>query len=349
MDVLYEDRKLHNDGIFDSLAGYKEWFHYLGTFYVDGELLTFMLGFPRSYTGMGAFGWIFYKGQQYSLAGNLKDKNHDGFYELQRIPIHFEPSKKGYTLSYTTDPALKSNLYSGTVKGEFPDYTFEIKTPQLEIEINMQINSPSESVFKKEVFSSMPFGKRLASWFHSGDVKASVKGTIEGVNIHSTDAMNRGWYERMWSKVIVLVPSEWLWFMAHLDNGAVFDLYTAATLGVRVHPLDECWLYHEGIFHEFPHYEAHLPDHLGEAIRRKEYSSITGECITCEGRNLEDSFTIKATITDFRQYEFRDCTANIKYTNFIFDTEGEACIKGVNFDLKGRGAAERAPILYWWL
>ena len=354
MNVAYEDKKLHNDGIFDGFMGYKEWFHYLGTFSIKGSWLTFMLGFPMSYTGMGAFGWISFKGKQYSLAGNLKDTDRDGFYELQRIPVQFRPSHTGYTLWYIAEPE-PYEVYNGIIKGKFPEknfnphYTFDIETPDLHVEIEMKINTP-ESLYTKEVFSWMPDEKRIASWFHSGDVSASLKGFIGGEDVTS-DATSKGWYERMWSKVIVLVPSEWLWLMSHLDNGAVFDLYTAKTAGLRVHPLDECWLYLNGAFHEFSHYCTHFPEGLEDAIKKKKYSDIIGECITCEGnnKNKTKSFRVEATVVDFRQYEFRNYAADIRYTNFILETVGEAVIDGEHIDMKGRGAAERAPVLYWWL
>jgi hypothetical protein len=346
MDVAYEDRKLHDDGIFDGLMGYKEWIHYQGTFFVNGKPLALVMGFPRSYTGMGAFGWISFDGNQYSLAGN-KDTDKNGFFDLQRIPVHFSPSEPGYILQYTAEPE-PHKVYDGTMRGAFPDYAIEVKTPDLDITIELSINS-SESIYQKEVFQWMPFKKRVASWFHSGDVAASLKGTIAGRPVTTDINKNRGWYERMWSKVVVLWPSEWLWFMAHLDNGAVFDLYTAKSAGMRMHPLDECWLYDTEVFHEFSHYEAEFPEDLKGAIQKRDYSEIVGKCIVCRGKNGGNSFDITATVTDFRQYEFRDYTADIKYTNFIFETDGKALIDGNAIDMKGRGAAERAPIKYWWL
>jgi hypothetical protein len=348
MNVAYEDKKLHNDGIFDSLMGYKEWFHYLGAFSVKGKPLTFMLGFPMSYTGMGAFGWISFDKKQYSLAGNLKDVNNDGFYELQRFPVHFESSKTGYTLEYVAEPE-PGKEYRGVIKGDYPHYTFDMKTPDISIIIKMTINEPQKSVFEKEVFEWMPFNKRLASWFHSGDVTISLKGTIGKDTVETGAEKSRGWYERMWSKVVVLWPSEWLWFMTHLDSGAVFDLYTAVSLGIRVHPLDECWLYKKGVFHEFSDYKAEFEKGLKEALKKKKFKDAIGKHIYCTGKEGEDSFNITATITDFRQYEFQDYSACIKYTNFVFETEGEAVINGDTQNMKGRGSAEWAPMKYWWL
>ncbi len=347
MDVVKEDKKLHDDGIFGKLMGYKEWFHYLGIFWVNGEPLTFMLGTPMSFTGRGAFGWISYKGNQYSLAGN-KDTDKNGFFDLQRIQVPFEPTETGYQLWYIAEPDIGA-VYKGVITGAFPDYTFTMKTPDINTEITMRIEVPRHSVYQKEVFEWMPDEKRLASWFHSGDVTASITGTIGGKDVTSTDERNRGWYERMWSKVVVLWPSDWLWFMVHLDNGAVFDLYQAKTIDMCVHPLDECWVYQDQIFHEFPQYTIALPRDLEKAIENKDYNSILDKCIRCEGKNKENSFTIDATVTDFRQYEFHDYSANIKYINFMFETAGEAVIDGSSIDMKGRGAAEWAPILYWWV
>lgn len=348
MDVAYEDRKLHNDGIFDTLMGYKEWFHYQGTFSVHGDPLTFVLGFPKSYTGMGAFGWISYEGNQYSLAGNTKDVDHDGFYDLETTAAFKQlHDKKGYTLQYETGSTPEK--YKGFIEGVFPRYTIDVKTPDLDLVITMEINSPQTSVAEKKVFEWMPCNKRFASWFHSGDITISLAGTVSGSKIDVGAEESRGWYERMWSKVVVLWPSEWFWFMVHLDNGDVFDLYIAKTMDTTVHPLDECWLYDKGIFYEFFRYNAHFPRELEEAIKKRKYSEIIGKCITCRGENEENSFEVRATITDFRQYEFNDYSANIKYTNFLFDTEGEAVIDGKTVDMKGQGAAERAPMLYWWL
>ncbi len=346
MNVAYEDSKLHNDGIFDSLMGYKEWFHYQGTFSVNGNPLTFVMGFPKSYTGMGVFGWISFEGKQYSLAGNTKDVDHDGFHELETT-AEFGTLQKGYTLTYEAG-STPEDTYKGHIEGVFPKYTIDVKTPDLDLVITMEINSPQISVAEREIFEWIPFNKRFASWFHSGDITASLKGTLQGKKVEA-DAKSRGWYERMWSKVMVLWPSEWFWFMVHLDNEAVFDLYVAKSIGIRVPPLDECWLYVKGVFHEFSCYNADFPRSLRDAMKKKEYSEVIGKCITCKGKNGGNSFEVKATITDFRQYEFQNYSADIKYTNFIFDTEGEAQINGNTIDMKGQGAAEWAPIRYWWL
>ena len=97
MDVAYEDGRLHDDGIF-GLAGYREWFHYVGTFSVSGKPLTFMLGFPRSREGTGALGWVWFNGKQYSLAGN-KDTDVNRFFDLKAradintaVPGYAKPS-----------------------------------------------------------------------------------------------------------------------------------------------------------------------------------------------------------------------------------------------------------------
>lgn len=351
MNVPYEDRKLHNDGIFDSLLGYKEWFHYQGTFFVGEKPLTFVMGFPQSFTGLGVLGWVSFDNRQFSLAGNLEDEDHDGFFDL-KTRAHYRKiqknGKKGYNLRYEGGPNPEET-YKGNVEGIFPELTIDITTPDCDFVISMDINSPQTSVAQTEVFKQMPFRKRIASWFHSGDTTASVKGTIQDTDVTTTSNRNRGWYERMWSKVTVLWPSEWFWFMIHLDNGAVFDLYIATSMGLRVHSFDECWLYENGTFHRFTHYDGHVPENLGRAIAIQDYSEIIGERITCKGKEKDSSFQVDATITDFRQYEFHNYSANINYTNFIFETEGEAIIGGNTIDMKGRGVAEWAPMKYWWI
>lgn len=347
MDIKYEDKKLHDDGIFDSLMGYKEWFHFLGTFFVDETPLSFMLGFPRSFTGMGAFGWIAFRKKQYSLVGN-PDQDKDGFFDLQRIPVKVQTRKAGYELWYIAEPQPR-RIYHGIITGEFPHYTLDIETPEIDIEMDMKIKLNPYSIATKEVFHWMPFDKRIASWFHSGDVTASLKGTIKGEDVTTSNRKNRGWYERMWSKIPVLWPSKWLWFMSHLDTGAVLDLYIATTLGIRVPVFNECWLYINGKFHPFREYTAEFPHTLETAIGEKRFLDILGERIHCKGYDKDNSFDITAEITDFRQYEFCDYSARVKYTNFFFETTGTAVIDGATMDLKGRGAAERAPMLYWWL
>jgi len=347
MNVQYEDKKLHNDGIFDGFMGYKEWFHYQGTFFVDGKPLNFVLGFVRSYSCWGVLGWISFDGKQFSLAGNIKDKDSYGVYKLRKFDVGFTSRENGYTFQYKTEPEPGS-VYTGTVEGEFPEYKMNIKTPDLHIEIEMRINSPEISVYQEEIFEWMPFGKRISCWFHSGDITASMKGTVQGRKVTS-GGENRGWYERQWSKVPVLWPSEWLFFMIHLDNGAVFDLYVVRSLGIRVQSLDECWLYENGTFHEFTDYDAHFSPNLKKAIKEKEYSEIVGNRITCSGSKSENSFNVDAVITDFRQYRFCSFYAAIKWNNFVFETEGEATIGGKTIDMKGRGIAEWAPIKYWWL
>ncbi|MBU7015197.1 MAG: hypothetical protein HXS52_03600 [Theionarchaea archaeon] len=347
MEVKDEDKKLHDDGILDSLMGYKEWFHFLGTFFVDETPLSFMLGFPRSFTGMGAFGWIAFQKNQYSLVGN-PDQDKDGFFDLQRIPVKFQTTTSGYELWYVAEPQPR-NIYHGIIEGNYPHYALEIETPQVDIKMTMDIELDPCSVTTKEVFSWMPFEKRIASWFHSGDITMSLKGTVRGEDVTTSSRKNRGWYERMWSKIPVCWPSEWLWIMSHPETGAVLDLYIATSLGIRVRPLDECWLYINGKFHPFREYTAEFPRTLETAIREKKYPDIIGKEIHCEGRDGDNSFDLTAEITDFRQYEYKDYSARVKYVNFFFDTTGEAVIDGTATTLNGKGAAERAPMLYWWI
>ena len=342
MNVAYEDKKLHNDGIFNGFMGYKEWVHFLGTFAVNGDILTFMLGFVGSHPGWGVLGWISYKGKQYSLDGNV-DKDSNGFYEITtRARIDIETT--GYKITYpeTSSPGTQ---YRGEVTGEFPQYMITVNTPDVDVEVTMKIDS-LHSIYQRELHPWIQGG-----WFHSGDISTSLKGTIGGYAV--TSESSKGWYERNWSKIPVFWPSEWFWFMSHLDNEAVFNLLIETSLGIRVPILDECWLYLEGTFHEFPDYNAHFPEHLTKAIQRKDYADLLGECITCEGNNKNtgknDSFELAATITGLRQYEFRDYYADIKWTNFLFETEGEAVIEGTSIDMKGGGKSERAPIRYWWL
>ncbi len=342
MNIAHEDEKLHDDGIFDGLMGYKEWFHYLGTFYVSGNPLNFMLGFPCSYPGMGALGWISFEGNQYALAGNTT--NHNGFFEVE-THAEFQQLSPGYRIEYPEKPASGST-YTGNVTGKYPDYAITIKTPQLDLEIKMSISSPA-SVTYRIPFEWLPLGERIAAWFHSGDITTSIKGTVLGKDITSTSSKNTGWYERNWAK-IPLPPSEWFWLMAHLDNGAVFDLLIESALGMRVHALDECWLYNHGGFHEFYNYQAQIPDSIKKATKTG-YSKIIGECIKCYGKTGGNSFQLKATVTDFRRYEYCSYYAHIKWTNLILETEGKAIIDGSTIDMTGSGKAEIAPILYWWL
>lgn len=353
MNIAHEDTKLHDDGIFGSYMGYKEWFHYEGTFFVGKKLLTFVLGFPRSHPGTGALGWISFDNNQYSLAGNPEDGTYDKFFNLEtRADIQPDPSGQKYTITYKD---LESGTYTGNITGEWPrnsttpTYIININTPEIdELTIALKLNS-LDSVFTREIPQYTICNKQITSWFHSGDITASLKGTIQGEDITSITEKNRGWYERMWAKIPVFWPSEWLWFMAHLDYGGVLDLYVAKTLGMRVHALDECWVYEREIFNQFSDYWIHFPEKLEEAVEKRDYSKILGECITCGGRNKGNSFLLKAYITDFRQYEFCSYYADIKWTNFIFETEGTAIIGSKTIDLKGQGVAERAPMNYWWL
>ena len=343
MNVANEDKKLHDDGIFNSFMGYKEWVHYLGTFTVNGDILTFMLGFVGSHPGWGVLGWISYKGKQYSLDGNIEDKDNNGFYEINtRAQISSDAT--GYRIVYPKTPS-PDNQYRGQVTGVFPQYMITVKTPEVDVEVTMEVNS-IHSIYQRELHPWIHGG-----WFHSGDISAALKGTIGGHAI--TSVSNKGWYEKNWSKIPIFWPSEWFWFMSHLDNGSVFNLLIETSLGIRVPLLDECWLYLEGTFHEFPDYDAWFPEPLKKAIQRKDYTDLIGKYITCEGYNKNkgknDSFELTAVITDFRQYEFRDSYADIKWTNFLFETEGEAVIEGTSIDMKGRGKSERAPIKHWWL
>ncbi len=342
MDVKCEDKKLHNDGIFDGFMGYREWFHYLCTFPVDGIPLTFMLGFVGSFLGWGTVGWISFNGKQYSLDGNTEDKDYDKFFDIT-TKAEVEQLDLGYKIEYpkkTKDST--ENAYTGWVEGNFPGYSMGVKTPELDISVTMTINKPTASIYQRTLSPWVSGG-----WFHSGDVAASLKGTIEGRTVASES--NKGWYERNWSKIPILWPSKWFWLVTHLDDGAVFDLLIETSMGVRIPFLDECWLYKGDTFHKFSDYQARSCETLEKAIGRKDYSKIVGECFTCNKKNKENSFKMTATITDFRQYEFRNYYAYIKWTNFLFETEGEARIDGKSLDLIGRGKAESAPIWYWWL
>lgn len=344
MNVSYEDEKLHNDGIFDGLIGYKEWFHYVGTYYVDGDVLDFMLGFPVSLPGMGALGWISYKGNQYSLAGNT-DCCREYFNVKTRAT--FEGPLPGYKIDYPNPPGAP---YTGWIEGEYPDYTINVETPDVDVRISMRINLPDPSlphtsVMCRRPFAWLPLGDKISGWFHSGDVTTAITGTVAGEDVTTTHS--RGWYERNWAKLPIPAPAEWFWLMTHLDNGAVFDLLIEKFLDTQIHHLDECWLYHNGTFHEFSNYWANVPSNVKTCIR-KGYSPVAGECITCGGKD-GDSFRLTATITDVRQYIACSYYVWIKWTNFILKTDGEAVIDGAPMSLKGHGRAEIARIFYWWL
>jgi hypothetical protein len=105
--------------------------------------------------------------------------------------------------------------------------------------------------------------------------------------------------------------------------------------------------------YDFPFYWIHFPERLEKAIIEKDYSNIVKkgkkEFITCGGRNEENAFLIKASITDFRQYSYVTGYASIKWSNFILEITGKAFIDGDSILLNGRGVAERTPMCYWWL
>ncbi len=372
MDVQYEDTKLHDDGILDGFIGYKEWFHYEGTFFVDGIPLTFVIGFPRSCGGAGVIGWISYKSPQsgktqFSLDENPPDEDNEGFFKLEtRANIRPKPSEALYIITYPrtkkdspdngdsypkNDKNSDPDVYEGTVTGQWPNkkengnpcYTITVKTPDLRLTITMDYNPHS-------VIAQEPCCHLVGGWFHTGKVNASITGKIEGNPIDAHTQM--AWYERNWSKLPVFWPSQWLWFMAHLDNGSVFDSLEISTMGVRVPYFNECWLYLDETLYEFPHYWVHFPETVEEAIREKDYSRIVKEkkeCITCGGRNEENSFLLQAAIVDFRQYTVQKIYASINWTNFILEITGKAIINGDTILLNGRGVAERTPMCYWWL
>lgn len=332
MDVAYEDGRLHDDGIFGR-AGYREWFHYVGTFSVGGKPLTFMLGFPRSREGTGALGWVCFNGKQYSLAGN-KNTGVDKLFDLE-ARAHVNTATPGYVITY---PEVTSG-FTGSIQGIFPDYTIQVHTPNLTIEICMTINS-LHSVVQRDLSPWIDGG-----WFHSGDITASLTGTIEGNSI--TANSNKCWYERNWSKIPLFGPCEWFWFITYLDTGEVFNLLIEKTLSIRVPFLDECWLYQGGTFYTFPRYTARLSRELRKALHKRDFLKIVNEHITCEGKKGKNSFNIQATITDFRQYEFRNWYAHVTWTNFIIETEVTAHINGTTLDMKGRGMSEKTPIQFW--
>ncbi len=336
MDVAYEDRKLHRDGISDGLMGYKEWFHYVCTFSVNGKPLNFMLGFPMSFPEKGALGWISYNGKQYSLENNPK-KN--GFFEVAVHPRFQNPSEETgikYRIEYPEGPG---SPYRGSVKGTYPHYKIRAVTPDLDVTITMVVGQ--KSVYKRDL---SPWIR--GAWFHSGDITATLEGTIEGKTVASTDG--RGWYERNWSKIPLFWPCGWFFFMSHLDNGAVFNLLIEKSLHKRVHYLDECWLYQGGTFHTFSDYDAKPSKNLEEVIGGKN-SKVSGGKIECEGKEGENSFNITGTITDLRQYGVRKYYVNIKWTNVFLETAGKATIDGSVIDMRGRGTAEMTLITYWWL
>lgn len=342
MNVPHEDKKLHNDGFFKSYMGYKEWFHYTGTFSVDGKLLAFVIGFPLHLRGMGALGWISYgdhnSRDQYSLAGNPQYNNCRGFFKLENR-ADFAHFAKKYEITY---PEMVGGSYSGHITGGYPDYTINLYTPELELEIKMKINSPDTSVVKRNLSPWINGG-----WFHSGDVAVSLKGTLAGKPVEA-ETKGKGWYERNWAH-IPTPSAEWFWFMTHLDNGDVFNMLAEKCLNIQINYLNECWLYQKPqTFCDFSHYKAHIPPELKEAIKKQDYSDIIGKRICGKGKNKKNSFKVKATIVDFRQYEYQDCCASIKWANFILETEGEVTINSNPVSMNGQGVAEWAQIAYWW-
>lgn len=339
IDPVFEDRKLHNDGVFDSLMGYKEWFHFQGAISIDGNPLSFMLGFARSLPAMGALGWITYKGKQYSLDGNPEKPGHPGFYEL-KTHADFEPLPNGYIIEYPKDST--SADYKGSVKGTLPHYTIDVKTPDISVDISMTIKSPEKSVISRNL---CPLA--VGGWFHSGDI--SLNGTISGRSLTSDSGTFRGWYERNWANVPDFWPSQWRWLMTHLENGGVLDLLIITTLGVRIHYLDECWLYWQEKFCRFSDYQVQFSEKMKKALKEERYSDVIGECITCEGRGGEDSFRMEVHVTDFRQYHLHSWYGNIKWANFVVETDGEAVVDRNALDMKGRGSAENALMKYWWI
>lgn len=172
-----------------------------------------------------------------------------------------------------------------------------------------------------------------------------VEGTINGKDM--VPVKGRGWYERNWDRILVLGPSEWFWFMSHLDNGDVFDLLIEKTLGVRICFLDECWLYSKEKFHEFSCYDSRIPFRLRKAILIKNYSNIIGKKIYCRVKTGMHFNKITATVEDFRQYEYAHEDARIKWANFIIKTEGKIIVDDELINMAGRGVAEWARITYW--
>jgi hypothetical protein len=340
MDVAHEDWQIHGDG-----CGCREWFHYVATFFVNGTPLTFMLGFPRAREEMGALGWISFDGKQYSLAGNTA-MNKDGCYEL-KTHADFNLFSPGYMITYPKkereDTRKDSIIYSGTVHGHFPDYQIEVNTPELHINIALSINS-RDSVFTRDLSPWIKGG-----WFHSGDVTASLEGTIAGKKVVSHTDM--GWYERNWSKFPVIVPCEWFWLNTRLDKGGEFNLLVEKALDIRIPLLDECWLFYGGTFHEISDYQYNFSDPLKRALRNKNHTKIKDGKITCKGKN-KNPFNMTAFITDFRQYTFKNSDessfrARVTWTNFSVRTEGSTEMDGTTVDMNGQGFAERALIWYW--
>ena len=323
-DIAKEDKTLHKRITGDPVC--REWFHYESDFDIKGDILTLVLGFPRSSPGLGVLGWVSFKGNQYSLDGNPQ-QSHYGFFNLETYAEF--TSNKGYTLKYCE----KVPEYTGSVKGEFPEYRIDIKNSEFHIDISMRINS------QKSLYCRSWIG---GCWFHSGDLM--VEGTINGKDM--TPVKGKGWYERNWDKILVLGPSEWFWFMSHLDNGDVFDLLIEKTLGVRILFLDECWLYSKEKFHKFPCYDSRIPFGLRKAILKKDYSNILGKKIHCRVKSGMHFNKITAIIEDFRQYEYVNKDVRVKWANFIIKTEGEI-IDGEPINMAGRGVAEWARITYW--
>lgn len=340
MNYQQEDSTLHNKGICNGYCGYKEWFHYETEILVDEDPLTMVLGGVKSHPACGCLGWLSFHGTQYSLAGNPADPSHKGFYVLNtRGKIHSYPHL--YTLTYASGS-------TGSVEGTFPSYALSLATPQLDLQVTLNINTPQKSIASRTLSPWLSGG-----WFHSGDVSVTLEGDISGESVFSHDRRNRGWYERNWSKLPVFWPSEWFFMMIHLDNGAVLDLYRITSLKIPVHFFDECWIYTDETFTPFTSYDAHIPPSLYEALKKKDYFSVLKNEITAQGthetHSHTDSFSLTATITDFRQYAVHTYYSHIAWSNFFIQTTGEAQVQGTPMDMSGRGIVELCQVKYWWL
>ena len=341
MDIPREDKRLHKYGILDSLLGYKEWFHYTGTFMVDGKRLAFVLGSPMTSKLEGILGWISFDGKQYSLAGNPEMPGNPKFFRLERYAEFKDHKKEYYTITYPRKPDPGSK-YTGTVKGEFPHYQITTEAPELNLTIEMRINpenSPEKSVCTRSVRPLL-----CGAWFHSGDIAVSLKGRI---NEKEIETEGKGWYERNWVHVPIPIPAQWFWFLTFPESGGAFDLLIERLCGWRIHYLDECWLYWKGKFHEFHEYTACISKCLKEAVKKRKYSDTIEKRICCKGENGENWFDITAEVTDFRQYEYRSLCGRVKWMNPLIKTEGEAYIDGESINMEGSGFSEQADIGYW--
>jgi hypothetical protein len=340
MNYRREDSRLHNTGFCNGYGGYKEWFHYETEVYIEDDPLNMVLGCVASHPSCGCLGWLSFRGKQYSLAGNLADPAHEGFFTLNTHAI-IQPHPDHYTMTYSSD-----NGSRGSVNGRFPSYVLSSLTPHIDLQVTMNINTPEKSITSRSLSPWMSGG-----WFHSGDLAVTLEGKISGEPVSSHDDRNRGWYERNWSKIPVFWPSEWFFMMIHLDNGAVLDLYRITSLHIPVHFFDECWIYSQQAFTPFTSYGVHIPSSLYQAIREKDYSSILKHEITAQGTDAtpDNSFSFNAHITDFRHYAVHKYYADIGWSNFIIQTTGEAVVHGTTMDMSGRGIAELCLVKYWWL